>query len=186
MSTDKKNNNPYGQLLDKYSDLNHVDWRTREEREKEAKEKYGNLLEYAKPDLSIYQYMVDINEASRRERKREEEEQKKSYIMRRERIEREIRKEREHRESINNFARSILAKAESKREAEQKAAEEKRMEEEHKQNLLNAIQRTIDISDEITETIEQHQKMMKYYDEKRNEHEEQMKWFESQKNFKKE
>ena len=76
MSTDKKNNNPYGQLLDKYSDLNHVDWKTREEREKEAKEKYGNLLEYAKPDLSIYQYMVDINEASRRERKREEEEQK--------------------------------------------------------------------------------------------------------------
>ena len=101
--------------------------------------------------------------------------------MRQERIEREIRKEREHRERINNFAGSILAKAEAKREAEQKAAEEKRMEEEHKQNLLNAIQRTIDISDEISATIERTNKMLEYDAKKRKAHEEQMKWFENQK-----
>lgn len=186
MSTNKKNNNPYGHLLDRYLDSIRVDWVNREEREKEAKEKYGNLLEYAKPDLSIYQYMVDIDEASRRERKREEEEQSRAYNSRQELIECEKRKNKEHQENLSHFVNSILMKAESEREVERKAAEEKRRKEEREQSSLNAIRRIIDISDEISATIEQTEKMLKYDDEKRRAHEEQMKWFESQKNFKKE
>ena len=184
MSRDNKSNeieNKYGHLLDKYLDGSSIHFEEKMRREEEPKTKYGDLLKYAKPDLTLYQHMVNIEESNRQRRKREEEEQKQSYIMRQERIEREIRKEREHRESINNFARSILAKAESKREAERKAAEEKRMEEEHKQNLLNAIQRTIDISDEISATIERTNKMLEYDAKKRKAHEEQMKWFENQK-----
>ena len=184
MSRDNKSNeieNKYGHLLDKYLDGSSIHFEEKMRREEEAKTKYGDLLKYAKPDLTLYQHMVNIEESNRQRRKREEEEQKQSYIMRQERIEREIRKEREHRERINNFAGSILAKAEAKREAEQKAAEEKRMEEEHKQNLLNAIQRTIDISDELSATIERTNKMLEYDAKKRKAHEEQMKWFENQK-----
>ena len=46
------NNNPYGHLLDKYLDGAHLEWRERQKREKEAKTRYGNLLDKAKPDHS--------------------------------------------------------------------------------------------------------------------------------------
>ena len=51
-STNKENENPYGHLLDKYLDSNHVDWETRQEREEEAKRRYGHLIGFAKPDNS--------------------------------------------------------------------------------------------------------------------------------------
>ena len=56
-STSKENMNPYGHLLDKYLDSNHVDWETRQGREEEAKRRYGHLIGFAKPDNSTLELM---------------------------------------------------------------------------------------------------------------------------------
>ena len=46
----KRNNesqNKYEHLLDKYVDDAHADYHTRQEREEEARSRYGHLLDYA-------------------------------------------------------------------------------------------------------------------------------------------
>lgn len=181
MNTNKKNNNnnPYGHLLDKYLDSNHVDWRTREQREKEAKEKYGNLLDKAKPDMKIYEDIVAVRESFRQLRDQREEECRLADIRRKERIECEKRKAQERQESQAQFVNSMLAK----KEAERRAAEEKRREEEHKQGMLDSIQKIIDARDCASAKIKQTNAMLAYHDEKQKEHEEKMKWFDSQKKY---
>lgn len=183
MNTNKKNNNPYGHLLDKYLDSSHVDWRTREQREKEAKERYGGLLDKAKPDMRIYENIVAIDEACRQGRYQREEECRQADIRMKERLERVIEREKreaqECQERYDHFVNSMFAK----KEAERKAAEEKRREEEHKQNMLNSIQKIIDTREYMSAKIEETKAMLAYSEEKRKEHEEKMKWFDSQKKY---
>ena len=73
-STNKENENPYGHLLDKYLDSNHVDWETRQEREEEAKRRYGHLIGFAKPDNSTLELMAKMEDARIERRKQMEEE----------------------------------------------------------------------------------------------------------------
>lgn len=174
------NNNKYGHLLDKYMDDNSVDYKTKQEREEETKNKYGNLLDNAKPDYSTLELMVKIENSNIERRKREAEEKERANQRRKERIERE---EREHQERIDRnstFVESFLAKKEAEREAERKAAEEKRLKAEREQNFLNGIQRLIDFKDETAAMIARTDRMLKADEEKRREHEEKMAWYRKQ------
>ena len=64
----KKNNetqNKYGHLLYNYVDDAHTDYRTRQEREEEARSKYGHLLDYAKPNHKIYEDNIKLDDMCR-------------------------------------------------------------------------------------------------------------------------
>jgi len=53
--------NKYGHLLDKYMDDACVDRRTKQEREQAARDKYGNLLDQAKPNNKIYDDILNVD-----------------------------------------------------------------------------------------------------------------------------
>ena len=103
-STNKENENPYGHLLDKYLDSNHVDWETRQEREEEAKRRYGHLIGFAKPDNSTLELMAKMEDDRIERRKQMEEERKLDALRRQEQIEAEKRKEDEHNAKVRDFA----------------------------------------------------------------------------------
>jgi len=173
-------NNRYGHLLDKYDDA-HADYTTRQEREEEARSRYGHLLDYAKPDYSTLETMVKIDDSCRERRRKEAEEEERANQRRCERIERERRERQDRIDRNSAFVESMLAK----KEAERKATEEKRLEAEREQNLLNSIRRMIDIKDEAAETIARTGRMLKADEEKRKAHEEKMEWYRKQEKGKK-
>lgn len=170
------NSNKYGHLLDKYMDDKHVDYKTKQEREEEARGRYGHLLDYAKPDYSTLEVMVKLEESNRERRRKEAEEEERANQRRQERIEREKREKQERIDRNNTFVNSYL----EKKEAERKAAEEKRLKDEREQNFLNGIQKLIDIKDETAAMIARNNKMLKADEEKRKEHEEKMAWYRKQ------
>ena len=43
-------------------DSDHVDYETKQQREKESKNRYGHLLDYAKPDYSTLELMAKIED----------------------------------------------------------------------------------------------------------------------------
>lgn len=148
MNMNKKNNNPYGHLLDKYLDSKHVDWRTREQREKEAKEKYGNLLDKAKPDYSTLELIEKIEDEQfrqQRQKKREQELERQRMQMR---IENARETEERHAAKVRGYAESILANKEAKVKAEQKVIAEKRKAEERQQEMHDTINGLLKISPE--------------------------------------
>ena len=67
-----------------------------------------------------------------------------------------------------------------KKEAERKAAEERRKEAEREQNFLNGIQRMINIRDEASEMIARTNAMLKRDEERRKAYEEKMEWYRRQ------
>lgn len=87
------NNNKYGNLLDKYMDDRHVDYGTKMERETEAKDKYGGLLDNAKPDNKILDNILNVNNACRNIQRKRADEYKQENLRRQERIEREKREQ---------------------------------------------------------------------------------------------
>ena len=91
--TNKETKNPYGHLLDKYLDSNHVDWETRQQREKEAKSRYGHLIGYAKPDNFTLELMAKMEDDRIERRKQMEEERKLDALRRQEQIEAVKRRE---------------------------------------------------------------------------------------------
>lgn len=169
-------NNKYGNLLDKYMDDRNVDYETKIKREAEAKDKYGGLLDNAKPNYKIYDDMVNVDNMCRNLRQQREAEYEQANRRRQERIEREKREEQERIDKHDAFVNSYL----KKKEAEQKAAEEKRKQAEREQNFLNGIQRLIDIKDETAAMIARTSRMLKADEEKRREHEEKMTWYRKQ------
>ena len=183
--TTNNNNNKYGHLLDRYMDSNNVDYKTKQEREEEIKNKYGNLLDNAKPDYSALERMVKIENSNIERRKREAEEEERANQRRQERIEREKREQQERIDRNNAFVESMLAKKEAEREAARKAAEEKRLKAEREQNFFNGIQKLIDFKDETAAMIARTNKMLKADEEKRKEHEEKMAWYKKQERAKK-
>ena len=123
-STNKENENPYGHLLDKYLDSNHVDWETRQEREEEAKRRYGHLIGFAKPDNSTLELMAKMEDDRIERRKQMEEERKLDALRRQEQIEAEKRKEDEHNAKVRDFAESVMARKAAKVKAAEMAKEE--------------------------------------------------------------
>ena len=123
-STNKENENPYGHLLDKYLDSNHVDWETRQEREEEAKRRYGHLIGFAKPDNSTLELMAKMEDDRIGRRKQMEEERKLDALRRQEQIEAEKRKEDEHNAKVRDFAESVMARKAAKVKAAEMAKEE--------------------------------------------------------------
>ena len=175
----KKNNetqNKYRHLLDKYVDSTHADYHTRQEREEEARSRYGHLLDYAKPNNKIYEDILGMDDACRRVRQQRAEDYEQANIRRQERIEREKREQQERTDRNNAFVNSYL----EKKEAERKAAEEKRKEAEREQNFLNGIQRMINARDEASEMIVRTNAMLQRDEERRKAHEEKMEWYRRQ------
>ena len=175
----KRNNesqNKYEHLLDKYVDDAHADYHTRQEREEEARSRYGHLLDYAKPNNKIYEDILGMDDACRRVRQQRAEDYEQANIRRQERIEREKREQQERTDRNNAFVNSYL----EKKEAERKAAEEKRKEAEREQSFLNSIQRMINARDEASEMIARTNAMLKRDEERRKAHEEKMEWYRRQ------
>ena len=141
-STNKENENPYGHLLDKYLDSNHVDWETRQEREEEAKRRYGHLIGFAKPDNSTLELMAKMEDDRIERRKQMEEERKLDALRRQEQIEAEKRKEDEHNAKVRDFAESVMAR----KAAKVKAAEMAKEEMERQQEIYDRIDDLMKIS----------------------------------------
>ena len=99
-------------------------YETKQEREEEARNRYGHLIDYAKPNNKIYEDILGIDDMCRRVRQEREEAYEQENIRRQERIEREKREEQERIGRNNDFVNSFL----EKKEAERKAAEERRRE----------------------------------------------------------
>lgn len=154
--TNKEAKNPYGHLLDKYLDSNHVDWKTRQEREEEAKRRYGHLIGFAKPDNTTLELMAKMEDDRIERSKQMEEERKLDALRRQERIEAEKRKEDEHNAKVRDFAESIMARKEAKvKAAKVKAAEmeqkEKREAEEMQQRMYDNISGLVRINPKLAE-----------------------------------
>ena len=145
-NTNKETKNPYGHLLDKYLDSNHVDWKTRQEREEEAKRRYGHLIGFAKPDNSTLELMVKMEDDRIERRKQMEEERKLDALRRQERIEAEKRKEDEHNAMVRGYAESIMARKEAKVKAAEMEQKEKREAEEMQQRMYSQIEGLMRIS----------------------------------------
>lgn len=171
-----KNSNPYGHLLDKYLDGTHFGYRTEKQKEEEARERYGHLLDYAKPDYKIYKDIIGVDDACRRMRQQRTDDYEQANIRRKERIENERREQQESIDRNNAFVNSYL----EKKEAERKAAEEKRKEAEQEQKFLNSIQRMIDVKDEASEMVARTNAMLKINEERRKAYEEKMEWYDKQ------
>lgn len=158
MSTYNTNNagnttkNPYGHLLDKYLDSNHVDWETRQQREKEAKRRYGHLLNYAKPDNSTLELMAKMEDDRIERQKQMEEEKKVAALRNQERIEAERRKEDEHNARVRDFGESFIMRKQEQIKAAEMAKEEKRKAEEKQQGMYSQIEGLMRINPELAET----------------------------------
>ncbi len=170
------NNNKYGHLLDKYTDDVHTDYRTKQEREEEARNRYGHLLDYAKPNNKIYEDIVRLDDMCRIAERQRAEENEQANIRMQERIGREKWEEQERIDRNNAFVESYL----EKKEAERKAAEEKRKEAEREQNFLNGIRSMINVKDKTSEMIARTNAMLKRDGERRKAHEEKMEWYRKQ------
>ena len=150
-STNKENENPYGHLLDKYLDSNHVDWETRQEREEEAKRRYGHLIGFAKPDNSTLELMAKMEDDRIERRKQMEEERKLEALRIQERIEAAKRKEDEHNARVKDFAESIMARKEEKVKAAEMAKEEEQKREESQQRMYDNISGLVKINPRLAE-----------------------------------
>ena len=142
------NNDQYGHLLDKYMDSNHVDYEIKQQREGESENKYGHLLDYAKPDYSTLELMAKIEDNRIERRKQEAKEQELSDHRRQARIEEEIRKEDEHNEKVRNYAESLIERKRTQIKADVDKREKERKEAEEQQDIYNRIDRLMQISPE--------------------------------------
>lgn len=145
-NTNKEAKNPYGHLLDKYLDSNHVDWKTRQEREEEAKRRYGHLIGFAKPDNSTLQLMVKMEDDRIEHRKQMEEEKEIEALRMQERIEAAKRKEDKHNARVKGIAESIMARKEAKVKAAEMEQKKKREAEEMQQRMYSQIEGLMKIS----------------------------------------
>ena len=150
-STNKENENPYGHLLDKYLDSNHVDWETRQEREEEAKRRYGHLIGFAKPDNSTLELMAKMEDDRIERRKQIEEERELDALRMQERIEAAKRKEDKYNARVKGIAESIMARKEAKVKAAERAEQEKREAEEEQQRMYDNISGLVRINPKLAE-----------------------------------
>lgn len=143
----KTNKDKYGGLLDKYMDDKHVDYRIKMEREKEAKNKYGSLLEKAQPNDTILNDILNVSNACRNIQQKKADEYEQENIRRQEHIKREQEElqERQNRHTayINNYL--------EKKETEQKAIAQKKKEEAEKADFHKRVERLANIDPHMAE-----------------------------------
>ena len=148
MNKNNINNNPYRHLLDKYLDTNFLDWETKQQRKEEAENKYGHLLDYAKPDNSVLELMVKM-EDERIERQEQETRDRELAQQRNQmRIEVERQRERQRMEANSSFVESVLAKKDAEMKAELDRKKQERMEAEEQQKIHDRINSLMKISPE--------------------------------------
>ena len=148
MNKNNINNNPYRHLLDKYLDINFLDWETKQQRKEEAENKYGHLLDYAKPDNSVLELMVKM-EDERIERQEQETRDRELAQQRNQmRIEVERQRERQRMEANSSFVESVLAKKDAEMKAELDRKKQERMEAEEQQKIHDRINSLMKISPE--------------------------------------
>lgn len=151
--------NKYGHLLDKYMDGgNKKDYSgilQKEEKKYKGTEndRYGNLLENAKSDTTLYDDMLSVDCAAKQLRQEREQEYRQNNIRMQERIEREKCEMDERIDKNNAFVNSYLEKKQTEQEAMVKAREEKRKEEEEQQELYNSIDRLMNISPKLADAF---------------------------------
>ena len=172
MMNNNKTKEPYGDLLDKYLDSDHVIYEIRQQRKEEAQKKYGNLLDYAKPGNTIYEDMVKVDDMCRRHRQQRAKEYEQANIRRQEKIEQDRREKQERIDRHNKFVNGYL----ERKKAEQEAAEKKSKEVERECAMFDNIQKIINIRDDISKKIAHTTAMLKADEEKRREHEAKMEW----------
>lgn len=149
MMNKNNNNNPYGNLLNKYMDSDHVDYETKQKREEESKNKYGHLLDHAKPDYSTLELMSKI-EGNRIERQKQEAKETELANQRRQiRIEEERRKEEEHNAKVRGYAESIIERKQAQIKADAEKREQERKESEKQQGIYDRIDSLMKISPEL-------------------------------------
>lgn len=149
MNTNKNNNNPYGHLLDKYMDSDHVDYETKQKREEESKNRYGHLLDYAKPDYSTLELMSKIEDNRIERQKQEAKETELANQRRQVRIEEERRKEEEHNAKVRGYAESVIERKQAQIKADVEKREQERKEAEKQQGIYDRIDSLMQISPEL-------------------------------------
>lgn len=150
-NTNKAAKNPYGHLLDKYLDSNHVDWETRQRREEEAKNRYGHLLDYARPDNSTLELMAKMEDDRIERQKQMEEDKRLDALRRQERIDAEKRKADEHEAEVRGYAESIIKRKKAKIKAAEMEEAEKRKADERRQGIYDQIDGLMRISPEAAD-----------------------------------
>ncbi|MCM1048707.1 MAG: hypothetical protein NC433_09790 [Clostridiales bacterium] len=139
--------NKYGHLLDKYMDNNHVDYGTKQEREQTVQDRYGGLLEHAKPNNKLYDDILNVERTCKSIRQQREDEYERANIRRQERIECE-KQEHENRVARNDaFVNDFL----EKKEAERKVIKQKKKEEAEKADFYKNIERLANIDPHMAE-----------------------------------
>lgn len=166
----------YGNLLDKYVEDVHTNYTTRLDCVGEARNRYGHLVDYMKPDSKIYDDILRLENVCSNARRQRADAYERENIQRQERIKREKEEEQEHIRKSNAFVESFL----EKKEAERKAAEEKRREAEREQDMVHSLQRAIKARDKMSEKIERTNAMLRVDEENRKAHEEKMEWYRKQ------
>ena len=175
----------YGHLLDKYLDKATMDIEEKIRREEEAKTRYGNLLDYARPDYSRFDCMIKSAEICGSIRGQREKEYQEACQRSQERMERELREEKEHAEGVTAFAESILARKEAKRKAEEEAMAKERRETEERKRYLDSVRYLVDAHSYGKEASERTHRLIAYQQKKSMEHREQMAWLDGQGNRRK-
>lgn len=134
--------NKYGNLLDKYTgkesnNSNRILDNFTKSKKEEGKGRYGNLLDNVDKFPTIYDKILDVEMATRRMNQEEAEEQarhEQEIKAKRERKEQELQA---RRDKHNAFIEDYLAK----KEAEQKAIEEKKQKESEQAEIYKNIEK---------------------------------------------
>ena len=177
------NNNPYGHLLDKYLDGTHFDYRTDRQKEEEAKAKYGHLLDYAKPDDSVWDNILDTYKSCERMNQHRREENERNAARFRERIERKRREEEEHNAKITAYAESLIERKRAEEEAKAKVEAEKRKKAEEQQKVLDMVRWMVDMGEHADKVKKETEAIMAYQKERDEKHKKEMEWYEKQQNY---
>ena len=143
----------YGNLLDKYTgkesnNSNRILNDFTRSKKEEGKGKYGTLLDNVDKLPTIYDKILDVENATRRMNQEEAEKQAKherEIKLKRERQEQELQA---HIDKNNAFVEDYLAK----KEAEQKAIEKKKKEEAEKADFYMRVEILMNIDPHIAET----------------------------------
>lgn len=141
----------YENLLDKYMDDKHVDYRTEQEHEQAERGKYGNLLDHAKSNNTLYDGILNVDNMCRRIRQQRADEYEQDNVRRQERIEREKADLQERKDKYETFVNDFL----NKKEAELKAAEKKKKEEAEKAGFHKRVERLANINPHMAEVYVQ-------------------------------
>lgn len=132
-------------------DDKHVDYGIKQECETEEKDRYGGLLDNAKPDNKIFDDMLNVSNACRSIQQKWADEYEQENLRRQERIEHERREEQARRDRHEAYINNYL----DKKEAERKAVEKKKQEEAEKADRYKRIERLANIDPHMAEVYVQ-------------------------------